>query len=268
MSGKTSSNDSSRQTSQQIFISYAREDLGLARQLNQDLRARCYDTWIDFENLIPGQAWKTAITSAIRKSGYFLFLMSSRSLNKRGYIQKEVRQALDVLEYVPPGAIYLIPVRCDECTPTDPNLCEHHWVDLFPSYEDGLLTLLRAFAPPEKVSLHPFCIIIEALGTESSCHKILTELPATFGFSDICDFQLASDAASRRHAVLFKEQEQLFIADLGSTNGTFVKESRISSKFPLDLREPTSVRFGDLEFQLNLCLLDSEAPRWTEPIRE
>ena len=241
-----------------IFISYAREDLGLARQINRDLRQRGYVTWIDFERLIAGEVWKDAIGNAIKNSGYFLFLMSSKSLNKRGFVQKELRQALDVLEYLPAGSIFLIPVRCDECHPTDPVLCDRHWVDLFPSYENGFEELLRAFAPPEKAPLFPYCIIAEMLGQNSKWCCRITELPITFGRSADCGVPVPSNGASKRHAMLYLDAGEVFLSDLASTNGTFVAESRIVDKVSLEKEQSVNVKFGDIEFRLTYSRVDSQ----------
>ena len=41
--------------------------------------------------------------------------MSENAVNKRGIVQKELRQAIEVLETISPDNIYLIPVRLDEC---------------------------------------------------------------------------------------------------------------------------------------------------------
>ena len=59
--------------------------------------------WIDKENLLPGQEWKRTITKAISESSYFIALLSTNSISKKGYIQKELRLLLMF------GANYLRP---------------------------------------------------------------------------------------------------------------------------------------------------------------
>jgi tetratricopeptide (TPR) repeat protein len=93
--------------------------------------------------MLSGQNWKSAIRSAIRKSSFFLALMSSKSLTLKGYVQKELKVALEILDEIPPDHIFIIPVRIDECKPQGERLEELHWADLFPSYEDGLNQILK-----------------------------------------------------------------------------------------------------------------------------
>jgi hypothetical protein len=37
-----------------IFLSYAREDMGMAKQLYNDLKRYGLDVWLDTESLLPG----------------------------------------------------------------------------------------------------------------------------------------------------------------------------------------------------------------------
>ncbi len=121
-----------------VFISYAREDIEIAKRLYRDLRSAGADPWLDTEKLFPGQDWKLEINRAVRDCTYFLALISEKSVEKKGYVQKELRLALDVVNELPPGKVYVIPVRLDDSRPVHEQLERVHWVDLFPSYDDGL----------------------------------------------------------------------------------------------------------------------------------
>ena len=129
-----------------VFISYAREDHAVAKRLYRDLKSAGLSPWIASKDLLGGQKWRTAIQTAIRESAYFLALMSHVSVGKRGYVQKEVREALDVLDQMPDDDVYLIPVRLDECEPSHDKLKEVHWIDLFPSYAEGFNRILQAIS--------------------------------------------------------------------------------------------------------------------------
>ncbi len=136
-------------TSRRIFLAHASEDKPAVRQLYRELRARGFEPWLDVEDLLPGQVWKTEIPKAIRDAGVFLACLSSRSVAKVGYVNTEFRLALAAFGQRPPGSIYLIPVRLDACDVPDlqiPDLGlglrDVHWVDLFA--EDGLDRLVRA----------------------------------------------------------------------------------------------------------------------------
>ena len=74
---------------EKIFISYAREDKAHARRLYEDLRKLGLDPWIDFENLTPGRKWKNEIQQAIAEASYFLAILSSKSISKIGFVQRE-----------------------------------------------------------------------------------------------------------------------------------------------------------------------------------
>ena len=118
-----------------VFISYAREDHKIAQQLRADLIARGIDTWLDQEDILPGQEWEAAIRGAIKDSSHFLALISNNSVSKRGFVQKELRMGIDVLDEFPPGQVFLIPVRIDDVRPSHSKLEKLQWVDLWPSYE-------------------------------------------------------------------------------------------------------------------------------------
>ena len=128
-----------------LFISYAREDREAVARLYRDLQARGLEPWLDSVDLLPGVDWKSAIAEAIESSSHFIALLSSTSVGKRGYVQKELRKALDVLEEFPADQIFVIPVRIDDCTPTHRRLKDLNWVDLFPSYDEGLERIMKIF---------------------------------------------------------------------------------------------------------------------------
>jgi formylglycine-generating enzyme required for sulfatase activity len=135
--------------SSRIFVAHASEDKPAVRQLYRELVTRGFEPWLDSEDLLPGQAWKLEIPKAIRGAQVFLACLSSRSVAKVGYVQNEFRLALAAFGQRPPGSIYLIPARLDECEVPDlqiPDLGlglrDVHWVDLFA--DDGIDRLVRA----------------------------------------------------------------------------------------------------------------------------
>ena len=128
-----------------IFLSYAREDMEMAKRLHKDLTDRGLKVWMDKKDLLPGQNWKIFISKAIKESSHFLALFSSHSVSKRGFFQKELKKAMDVLEELPEYEVYFIPARLDECDPASEKLSEIHWADLFPDYTEGLSQILRVF---------------------------------------------------------------------------------------------------------------------------
>jgi cold shock CspA family protein len=138
-----------------VFISYAKEDKSFAEKLYNDLRQAGVIPWLDSVDLTPGQPWETTIRRAIKDSSYFLALLSSRSVRKRGFVQREIRYALNIAGQLPEDEIFIIPVRIDECEPSFEGLQRLHRADLFPSYESALGQLLRTlkYVQEEKPAL-------------------------------------------------------------------------------------------------------------------
>ncbi len=127
-----------------IFISYAREDADVALRIYDDLKDDGLDPWLDTQDLLPGEEWERTITHVIRDSSYFLALISKYSVGKSGFVQKELRQGLCLLDKLPPGRLFVIPVRLEAVEPSHDKLSQLHWVDLFRSYDEALAKIKRA----------------------------------------------------------------------------------------------------------------------------
>jgi len=125
----------------QIFLSYAREDRGKVEKLYQKLSEAGFNPWMDKKNILPGEKWEVAIREAIRRSDFFLACLSANSVTKRGWIQKEIKDALDIWQAMLDSDIYLIPVRLEDCKAPE-SLRDFQWVDLFE--EDGWTRLVEA----------------------------------------------------------------------------------------------------------------------------
>lgn len=128
----------------QVFISYAREDEAQAKAIADYLERRGLAVWIDKRKLLGGQNWKNEVRNAIKSSRYFVALLSSASVEKAGYVQKEVREALSVLESMPPNAVFIVPVRLEAVVPQHPQLEDLHWIDAFPDFERSLENIAAA----------------------------------------------------------------------------------------------------------------------------
>ncbi|MEG9502828.1 MAG: toll/interleukin-1 receptor domain-containing protein [Methylorubrum extorquens] len=127
-----------------IFISYCREDGPTAEKLFNRFVQLGADPWLDTEKLLPGHRWKREISAAIKESDFFVALLSTRSVNKRGYVQKELREALDVLETVPEDQAFIIPCRLDDCVSAHDKLLDVQRVDLFPDFEQAIKSISRS----------------------------------------------------------------------------------------------------------------------------
>ncbi len=81
-----------------VFISYASEDFSHARNIATVLSNAGFEPWLDKDRLLPGQDWKLEIEKAVSEADTIVICLSKVSINKRGYVQKEVARALDVAE--------------------------------------------------------------------------------------------------------------------------------------------------------------------------
>lgn len=128
-------------TSVRIFVSYAREDAAQVEELYQRLRDAGFEPWMDTKDILPGEQWELCIEEAIRGADFFLACLSRHSVSKRGWIQRELKRALDIWEEKLESDIYLIPVRLETCE-VPRRLGAFQWVDLFE--EDGWARLEQA----------------------------------------------------------------------------------------------------------------------------
>lgn len=113
-----------------IFISYAREDQGRAREIHQRLVERGYKPWLDEEDLLPGQDFRLVIEKSLTSSDFVIICLSKSSVAKRSFFQREIKYALDKLQEMRPEDIFVIPARLDDCQMPD-ELKNRHWVNLF-----------------------------------------------------------------------------------------------------------------------------------------
>ncbi|MEO0536157.1 MAG: toll/interleukin-1 receptor domain-containing protein [Cyanobacteria bacterium P01_A01_bin.123] len=128
----------------EVFISYASEDRSKCEQLYRDLRAEGYDVWLDSQDLVAGSNWSIEIRKAIRGAQYFIIVLSSNSVSKRGYVQKEIREALDVLDEFPESETFIVPIRLEPCNEGFERLKTIQRVDMFPNWDDGVARIIRA----------------------------------------------------------------------------------------------------------------------------
>lgn len=124
-----------------VFLSYAHEDRAAVRKLYLDLRSAGFTPWLDEEDILPGQDWELEIRRSMKDSDFCILCLSQTSVAKRGYIQREMKRALDLLDEFPEGSIYLVPARIDNC-PVPESLTRRQWVDLF--HPGGLNKLIKA----------------------------------------------------------------------------------------------------------------------------
>jgi hypothetical protein len=105
------------------------EDFPSVKPFYDRLKEQGLRPWLDREDLLPGVEWDREIVHRIKQSHFVLFCLSKRSRTKRGYIQKELRTALEAFRRSL-GQTFLIPVRLEECTVPD-ELSKYQYADVF-----------------------------------------------------------------------------------------------------------------------------------------
>jgi len=113
-----------------VFLCHSSNDKAKVRELYWQLVNESYDVWFDEEKLIPGQDWDLEIRKAVRASDIVVICLSQNSIMKAGYIQKEIKFALDIADEQPEGSIFLIPARLEECD-VPSRLNRYQWVNIF-----------------------------------------------------------------------------------------------------------------------------------------
>lgn len=124
-----------------IFLCHTSNDKAFVRKIYQQLRQKDLDPWLDEEKIVGGQDWDREIRRAISNSDIIVVCLSKQSINKKGYVQKEINIALDVAETLPEDSIFVVPLKLEECSIPD-RLQHLHYVDFFE--KSGHEKLMRA----------------------------------------------------------------------------------------------------------------------------
>jgi formylglycine-generating enzyme required for sulfatase activity len=127
-----------------IFLAHVKEDRQWVRRFYDLLQALGADPWVAPLNILPGAAWRDAIRTAIHSADYVVACLSSYSVRKRSYVQREFRIALDISQELPSGKEFVIPLRLGPCAVPDLqigtlNLRDLQWEDV---YAEGSLQRL------------------------------------------------------------------------------------------------------------------------------
>ena len=128
-----------------VFLSYASQDKLAVRELYERLKAEGWiDPWLDEEKLTLGQYWTSVIEDALDVADVVLIFLSKNSVQKEGFIQRELNYAWEISLEKPRSVIFLIPFRLDDCE-VPRYLRSRQWGDYFgENKESTYQTLLRS----------------------------------------------------------------------------------------------------------------------------
>jgi len=116
--------------SELVFVSYSKKDVGRLLPIYEQLKRQGFNLWLDQEELLPGQQWEEEIIRVIKTARIFLLFLSSTWVESKGYVQKELKVALDVVQELPSDQVFIVPVRLDDCK-VPRELSELNWMDLW-----------------------------------------------------------------------------------------------------------------------------------------
>ena len=130
-----------------IFLCHASEDKPIVRTLHARLTALGFKPWLDEIDINPGVKWESEIEEAVYNSHVVLVFVSTASIKKAGFVQKEIYYALERALEMPDGTVFIMPVRLDECL-LPKRLRKWQAVDLFT--EQGEKRLIEALSKKAK----------------------------------------------------------------------------------------------------------------------
>jgi TIR domain-containing protein len=77
----------------------------------------------------------------MRTADFVVLFLSKRSVSKRGYVQREMRQALELYQEIPEGQSFLMVIRLDDCEVPE-DLRKYQWLNL--TDKDAITQLVTA----------------------------------------------------------------------------------------------------------------------------
>jgi len=139
----TSSSNTSKLS---VFLCHATEDKPAIRKLYNRLCSDGIKPWLDEEELLPGENWREIIPKVLIKCHAVIVCISTNSVSKTGYVNKEIKYSLDILDEQPEDSVFVIPVKIENCE-TPFSLKDLHHAELYKTGGyDSLLTSLKKIA--------------------------------------------------------------------------------------------------------------------------
>jgi Tfp pilus assembly protein PilF len=96
-----------------VFLCHSSADKQAVRQLCEWLERDGFDPWLDEKKLLPAQRWQDVIEDAVRGSDVVLVCLTAGSVSKEGYLQREIKFALQIADEKPDETIYIVPTRLE-----------------------------------------------------------------------------------------------------------------------------------------------------------
>jgi hypothetical protein len=108
------------------------------------LKDRGLNVWIDHKKLLGGQQWDYELRKALDQAVIIIMFVSENSVNRRGYVQREIRLALNKVEEKLISDIYIIPVLLDAEAIRPEQLASIQFLDVADvEFDDKLLEAIN-----------------------------------------------------------------------------------------------------------------------------
>jgi TIR domain-containing protein len=130
---------------QKAFLSYAREDAGIAQTVERRLSSAGIETWLDTGALAAGSAIPLEIASNISSATHFLVFNSVHS-QRSAWVAREC--SLAIAHQVQHGAPQIVPLLVDATSLPD-HLVDRNGIN-FGDFSQGMALLWPALGVPEK----------------------------------------------------------------------------------------------------------------------
>jgi hypothetical protein len=126
-----------------VFLCHCSEDKPAVREIDRRLKTDGFQPWLDEDDILPARMWDREIKQGLRSSHAVVVCLSKTFARKEGYVQKELRFAIDLADEKVDHAVFLIPVRLEECE-IPASLAKLHVIDWFKP--DGHERLFRVLS--------------------------------------------------------------------------------------------------------------------------
>lgn len=131
---------------EKVFISYSRHDSQLVDRITNDLNHNGVETWIDTENINPGESWQKAIEQGLKKVSSLVFVISKNSL-KSSWMLHELSSFLGANN----KKVFPVIIEDIDTSQLPPFISNIQWIDFRQNYDSGLKKLLRGLGIKQKV---------------------------------------------------------------------------------------------------------------------
>ena len=166
------------------FISYVRDNSDQVDKLAAELRRHGVTVWLDRDDILPGADWQYAIRQAIEGGDYFIACFSAEYVARpMTYMNTEIGLAVEMLQQMPVGRIWFIPVLLSDCQVPDlpigggRTLTHLNWEPLHRDWDRGVRRILKAMrVEPKAVPVPP--LAGDLVTIDKPIHLELIRIPA------------------------------------------------------------------------------------------